>query len=112
MLCHLRCTPQVAEAVFEAVLPRQAGDQVPSSPAGILASVADKLDSLVGLTAAVGAPSATAGELQRCLLQLAGCQPVLAPQRSCCCSGALRCACRCSTCTAMSMLTDMSMLVL
>ena len=48
--------------MFEAVLPRQAGDTLPSSPAGILASVADKLDSLVGLTAAVGVPSATAGE--------------------------------------------------
>jgi glycyl-tRNA synthetase len=50
----------VAEAIFEAALPRQAGDVLPSSPAGIAVAVADRLDSLVGLVAAVGAPSATA----------------------------------------------------
>ena len=38
----------------------QAGDILPSSQPGILVAVADRLDSLVGLTAAVGAPSATA----------------------------------------------------
>lgn len=52
--------PAVAEAIFEAALPRQAGDAPPSSPAGIVVAVADRLDSLVGLVAAVGAPSATA----------------------------------------------------
>lgn len=50
----------VCTAIFEAVLPRQAGDVLPSSPAGIVVAVADRLDSLVGLVAAVGAPSATA----------------------------------------------------
>jgi glycyl-tRNA synthetase len=50
----------VATAVFEAVLPRQAGDVLPATAAGIVVAVADRLDSLVGLVAAVGAPSATA----------------------------------------------------
>eukprot|EP00887_Chlorella_sp_A99_P006103 scaffold22.g6103.t1 len=52
--------PAVAEAIFESVLPRQAGDALPSSTAGILVSVADKLDSLVGLLAAGCGPTATA----------------------------------------------------
>jgi glycyl-tRNA synthetase len=51
---------EVATAIFESVLPRQAGDILPASPAGIVVAVADRLDSLVGLVAAVGAPSATA----------------------------------------------------
>ncbi|GAB4813228.1 hypothetical protein N2152v2_000274 [Parachlorella kessleri] len=51
---------EVAEAIFESVLPRQAGDTLPTTPAGILVSVADKLDSLVGLFAAGCAPTATA----------------------------------------------------
>ncbi|PRW56476.1 Glycine-tRNA ligase chloroplastic mitochondrial [Chlorella sorokiniana] len=50
----------VAEAIFESVLPRNAGDVLPSTPAGLLVSVADKLDSLVGLFAAKCAPTATA----------------------------------------------------
>jgi glycyl-tRNA synthetase len=52
--------PAVAEAIFEACLPRQAGDVLPVTPAGVVVAVADRLDSLVGLVAAVGAPSATA----------------------------------------------------
>lgn len=32
----------VAEAIFESVLPRNAGDVLPSTPAGLLVSVADK----------------------------------------------------------------------
>ncbi|CAL8470617.1 g10159 [Coccomyxa elongata] len=52
--------PDVAEAIFEAVLPRNAGDAVPRTPAGILVAVADRLDSLVGLFAAGAAPSASA----------------------------------------------------
>lgn len=52
--------PELAEAIFEASLPRQAGDALPASAAGAVAAVADRLDSLVGLVAAVGAPSATA----------------------------------------------------
>ncbi|GAX84334.1 hypothetical protein CEUSTIGMA_g11756.t1 [Chlamydomonas eustigma] len=50
----------VAEAVFEAVLPRYAGDTLPSSKPGILVAVADRLDSLVGLFAAGCGPTATA----------------------------------------------------
>eukprot|EP00878_Enallax_costatus_P022661 GHUV01024061.1.p1 GENE.GHUV01024061.1~~GHUV01024061.1.p1 ORF type:complete len:440 (+),score=146.68 GHUV01024061.1:25-1344(+) len=50
----------VCTAIFEAVLPRQAGDVLPQTPAGVIVAVADRLDSLVGLVAAVGAPSATA----------------------------------------------------
>lgn len=52
--------PAVATAVFESVLPRNAGDQLPETDAGVLVSVADKLDSLVGLFAAGCAPTATA----------------------------------------------------
>lgn len=67
-----------AEAIFEAALPRQAGDQLPASPAGIVVAVADRLDSLLGLIAAVGTPSATADPygLRRSaygMLQVCGC---------------------------------------
>jgi glycyl-tRNA synthetase len=51
---------EVCQAIFEAALPRQAGDALPRSPAGLLAAVADRLDSLVGLFAAGCAPSAAA----------------------------------------------------
>ena len=50
----------LAQAIFEAVLPRHAGDALPRTPAGILVAVADRLDSLVGLFAAGAAPSASA----------------------------------------------------
>ena len=43
-----------------AALPRSSGDLLPSSPAGIAVAVADRLDTLVGLFAVVGAPKATA----------------------------------------------------
>jgi glycyl-tRNA synthetase len=33
---------EVAEAIFESVLPRHAGDQLPQTPAGLLVSAADK----------------------------------------------------------------------
>ena len=52
--------PAVAAAIFESVLPRNAGDELPVSAAGVLVSVADKLDSLVGLFAAGCAPTAAA----------------------------------------------------
>ncbi len=42
------------------MLPRQSGDAVPRSAPGILVAVADRLDSLIGLTAAGAAPSANA----------------------------------------------------
>lgn len=50
--------PEVCTAIFESVLPRNAGDILPSSAAGIMVSVADRLDSLVGLVAAGCAPTA------------------------------------------------------
>jgi glycyl-tRNA synthetase len=84
----------VADAVFEAVLPRQAGDVLPASPAGIVVAVADRLDSLVGLVAAVGAPSATADPygLRRAaygMLQVRVCvwgEGMSGDLSSCCCS--------------------------
>jgi glycyl-tRNA synthetase len=51
---------EVAEAVFESVLPRNASDIVPQTEAGIAVAVADRLDSLVGLVGAGCAPTATA----------------------------------------------------
>jgi glycyl-tRNA synthetase len=49
--------PAVAEALYEAELPRQAGDVLPASTAGAMLAVSDKLDSLVGLAATVGLPT-------------------------------------------------------
>lgn len=50
---------EIADAIFERVLPRFAGDDLPKTDAGILLSVADRLDSLVGLFAVGCQPSAT-----------------------------------------------------
>ncbi|PRQ57408.1 putative glycine--tRNA ligase [Rosa chinensis] len=50
---------QVAEALFEITLPRFSGDILPKTDAGIVLSVADRLDSLVGLFAAGCQPSST-----------------------------------------------------
>jgi glycyl-tRNA synthetase len=47
----------VATALFEAELPRQAGDALPASLPGALLSLADRLDFLVGLAATVGLPT-------------------------------------------------------
>jgi len=53
-----RSAPQpVADAVFEAELPRQAGDQLPATLPGAVLALADKLDSLAGLAATVGLPA-------------------------------------------------------
>ena len=52
--------PSVADAIFEAALPRSAGDALPASLPGALLAVADRLDSIVGLFAVGGAPTATA----------------------------------------------------
>lgn len=41
------------------MLPRTAGDELPKTPAGLLVAVADRLDSLVGLTAVGCAPTAS-----------------------------------------------------
>jgi len=50
----------VSEAIFEACLPRSAGDVLPATPAGITVAVADRLDTLVGLFAVVGGPKSSA----------------------------------------------------
>ena len=51
---------EVANAVFEHWLPRNAGDKLPASPSGTLLALSDRLDSLVGLFAAGLAPKSTA----------------------------------------------------
>ena len=50
----------VADAIFESVLPRTADDELPHTPAGIVASVCDRVDSLMALAAAGCLPSASA----------------------------------------------------
>ena len=47
------------QAIWESMLPRQAGDKLPQSGAGILCSLSEKLDSLVGLFAAGQSPGAS-----------------------------------------------------
>ncbi|HWR65621.1 MAG TPA: glycine--tRNA ligase subunit beta, partial [Bellilinea sp.] len=49
----------VANAIFEAYLPRTAGDKLPATPAGLLVGMADRLDTLAGLFAAGLAPTGT-----------------------------------------------------
>jgi glycyl-tRNA synthetase len=51
---------EVADAIFEHWLPRNAGDILPSSASGMLLGITDRLDSLVGLFAAGLAPKSTA----------------------------------------------------
>jgi glycyl-tRNA synthetase len=51
---------EVADAIFEHWLPRGADDMLPSSRAGTLLALADRLDSLTGLFAAGLAPQSTA----------------------------------------------------
>ncbi|XP_006656540.2 glycine--tRNA ligase, chloroplastic/mitochondrial 2 [Oryza brachyantha] len=50
---------QIAEALFEITLPRFSGDMFPKTDPGIVLSVADRLDSLVGLFGAGCQPSST-----------------------------------------------------
>ncbi len=52
-------SPQVAEAIFEHYLPRFAGDSLPKTRAGLVVSLADRLDTLAGLFAVGLAPSGT-----------------------------------------------------
>ena len=52
-------TQEVADALFEAYLPRFPGDQLPAAPAGLLVGIADRLDTLSGLFAAGLAPTGT-----------------------------------------------------
>ncbi len=50
----------VAEAIFEHLLPRFAGDATPQTVPGLLVGLADRLDSLAGLFAAGAAPKGNA----------------------------------------------------
>ncbi len=50
-------SPLVAQAVYEAELPRHAGDVLPLSVPGALLSLADRLDLIAGLAATVGLPT-------------------------------------------------------
>ncbi|HEY7273515.1 MAG TPA: glycine--tRNA ligase [Actinoplanes sp.] len=49
--------PAVAQAVYEAELPRHAGDELPASLPGAVLSLADRLDLVAGLAATVGLPT-------------------------------------------------------
>ena len=57
---HAGAAPEVADAIFDSVLPRRAGDLLPHTQPGLLAACADRLDSIVGLIAAGCAPSSQA----------------------------------------------------
>jgi glycyl-tRNA synthetase len=52
--------PEVADAIFEATLPRQAGDQLPTSRVGAVLAVADRADALAALFAVGAQPSGSA----------------------------------------------------
>ncbi|MEV4642246.1 glycine--tRNA ligase [Actinoplanes sp. NPDC049548] len=54
---HAGEPPAVAQAVYEAELPRHTGDELPASVPGALLSLADRLDLLAGLAATVGLPT-------------------------------------------------------
>jgi glycyl-tRNA synthetase len=54
---HAGETREVAQAVYEAELPRAAGDDLPASTPGALLSLADRLDLVAGLAATVGLPT-------------------------------------------------------
>ncbi len=47
----------VAQALFDAELPRNTGDDLPASVPGALLSLADRLDLVIGLAATVGLPT-------------------------------------------------------
>jgi glycyl-tRNA synthetase beta chain len=52
--------PEVAVAIYEHYLPGFAGDRLPSSPAGDIVSVADKMDTIVGCFGVGLVPTGTA----------------------------------------------------
>jgi glycyl-tRNA synthetase len=54
---HAGEDPAVAQALYEAELPRQTGDDLPASLPGALLSLADRLDLVAGLAATVGLPT-------------------------------------------------------
>jgi glycyl-tRNA synthetase beta chain len=51
--------PVVAQVIYEHYLPRFAGDALPSSPAGAIISIADKLDTIIGCFGAGLIPTGT-----------------------------------------------------
>jgi glycyl-tRNA synthetase len=53
-------TPETATAIFEQYLPRGAGDALPTSRAGVVLALADRLDTLMGLFAVGLVPTASA----------------------------------------------------
>jgi glycyl-tRNA synthetase len=57
---HWHSAQEVATAIFESILPRSAHDALPASPVGIAVACADRVDSLVGLTAVNALPTASA----------------------------------------------------
>jgi len=50
-------SPAVAQALYEAELPRHTGDHLPTTPAGVILSLADRLDYLAGLATTVSLPT-------------------------------------------------------
>jgi glycyl-tRNA synthetase beta chain len=51
--------PAVAQVIFEHYLPRFAGDKLPSTPAGDIVSIADKIDTIIGCFGAGLIPTGT-----------------------------------------------------
>jgi glycyl-tRNA synthetase beta chain len=51
--------PAVAQVLFEHYLPRFAGDKLPSTPAGDIVSIADKMDTVIGCFGAGLVPTGT-----------------------------------------------------
>ncbi|MDQ1418190.1 MAG: glycyl-tRNA synthetase [Acidimicrobiaceae bacterium] len=52
--------PEVADAIFEHTLPRQAGDRLPESTVGAVLAIADRADALAALFAVGAQPSGSA----------------------------------------------------
>jgi glycyl-tRNA synthetase len=53
-------TPEVADAIFEHTLPRQAGDRLPTSLVGAVLAVADRADAIAALFSVGAQPSGSA----------------------------------------------------
>ena len=81
---HAGHNPLVALALYETELPRQTGDDLPSTLVGALLSISDRLDLVTGLAATVGLPTGSSDPfaLRRAVLGLLAvlrAQPALAP---------------------------------
>ncbi len=59
--------PAVAQALYEAELPRHAGDQTPTTPAGAILSLAERLGYLAGLATTFGLPTGSSDPSPRSL---------------------------------------------